>query len=282
MSRLCIDRQLDLGDENLRQQVLDFLEELGEETTVFTVTSSFKKGGQRNLSEQNGSWAKASSWPGLQLTTASSPPKWASGAGLSKKSVVSAVFFLLFNPLSHYRLHRLLDHFHGLLLRSRLETQLVYSRIHRPLWCCTWAGSDAGHGAEAHGAHGGGHHGVDGKTLPLFWGLPFIGILLSIALFPLAMEHFWHHNYGKIALFWAILFVVPFYAYYGSDAIYEYAHHASGLRTIYHLLATLFCRSWGYLCQRNAEGLARSQHSHPRLRSVTGQFYGNDGRRHAC
>lgn len=81
-----------------------------------------------------------------------------------------------------------------------------------------WAAADNG------GDHAAGHHGVDGNTLALFWGLPFAGVLLSIALMPLAMEHFWHHNYGKVAAGWAVLFAVPFYVHFGGDAIYEFAH----------------------------------------------------------
>ena len=84
--------------------------------------------------------------------------------------------------------------------------------------------ADVGHAGEGHDDHHGGHHGVDGATLPLFWGLPFAGILLSIALFPLVMEHFWHHNYGKVALFWALIFTIPFYMKFGHDAVYEFLH----------------------------------------------------------
>jgi len=57
------------------------------------------------------------------------------------------------------------------------------------------------------------HHGaphVDGKNLNLLWAIPFIGILLSIALFPLVMPHFWHSHYGKVSLFWGSLFFVAF------------------------------------------------------------------------
>jgi Na+/H+ antiporter NhaD/arsenite permease-like protein len=81
-------------------------------------------------------------------------------------------------------------------------------------------------GADQVGAHHGDHvhHGVDGNILPLFWAIPFAGMLLSIALMPLVMTHFWHHNYGKVALFWAIIFAIPFFDRYGGDAIYEYAH----------------------------------------------------------
>jgi Na+/H+ antiporter NhaD/arsenite permease-like protein len=62
------------------------------------------------------------------------------------------------------------------------------------------------------GSHHGDHHAphLDGTNLSLLWVIPFMGILLSIALFPLIAEHFWHHNYGKISLFWGVLFGVAF------------------------------------------------------------------------
>ncbi|MDT8998668.1 sodium:proton antiporter [Paucibacter sp. APW11] len=41
------------------------------------------------------------------------------------------------------------------------------------------------------------------------WGLPFAGLLLSIALLPLLRPHLWHRHFGKIALAWAAAFVVP-------------------------------------------------------------------------
>ena len=50
---------------------------------------------------------------------------------------------------------------------------------------------------------------LNGQDLEIFWVLPFVGILLSIAIFPLVAEHFWHHNFGKISLFWAMLLIVP-------------------------------------------------------------------------
>ena len=54
---------------------------------------------------------------------------------------------------------------------------------------------------------------IDGAALSLLWGLPFIGILLSIALLPLLASHFWHHHYGKVAAFWGLSFLLPFAAY---------------------------------------------------------------------
>ena len=50
---------------------------------------------------------------------------------------------------------------------------------------------------------------IDGSMLGLHWAFPFIGLLLSIAVLPLATPSIWHHHYGKITAFWALLFVVP-------------------------------------------------------------------------
>ena len=50
---------------------------------------------------------------------------------------------------------------------------------------------------------------LDGSALGLGWAIPFAGILLSIALMPLFLPHFWHANFGKVALFWALCCAVP-------------------------------------------------------------------------
>lgn len=49
-----------------------------------------------------------------------------------------------------------------------------------------------------------------GTILPWWTSLPFIGILLSIALCPLLVPRFWHLHYGKVSAFWALLFSIPF------------------------------------------------------------------------
>lgn len=75
-------------------------------------------------------------------------------------------------------------------------------------------------------AHGDAPH-LDGGTLSALWVIPFVGMLLSIALGPLLVPHFWEHNFGKISLGWGLLFFVPFTATFGLDlAIYEAAHTA--------------------------------------------------------
>ncbi len=39
---------------------------------------------------------------------------------------------------------------------------------------------------------------IDGTALGAWWGLPFAGMLLSIALMPLLAPRLWHHHYGKL------------------------------------------------------------------------------------
>jgi Na+/H+ antiporter NhaD/arsenite permease-like protein len=56
---------------------------------------------------------------------------------------------------------------------------------------------------------------VDPSALGLQWGLPFAGLLLSIALLPLLAGRLWHHHYGKIAAGWSLLLMLPFAAAFG-------------------------------------------------------------------
>jgi Na+/H+ antiporter NhaD/arsenite permease-like protein len=50
---------------------------------------------------------------------------------------------------------------------------------------------------------------LNGAELGLVWALPFLGMLLSIALFPLRAPRLWEHHFGKIACAWSLAFVVP-------------------------------------------------------------------------
>jgi Na+/H+ antiporter NhaD/arsenite permease-like protein len=63
-----------------------------------------------------------------------------------------------------------------------------------------------------------------GRSLPLWSGFPFAGILLSIALMPLLMPRFWHHHFGKVTAAWALVFAIPFvFAFHGA-AMHEILH----------------------------------------------------------
>jgi len=83
--------------------------------------------------------------------------------------------------------------------------------------------SDTANHEESGDVHG--HHkSALGKHLPLWSTIPFLGILLSIALFPLIAPHFWHQHFPKISLFWALLFAIPFFWAYQMEAIHEILH----------------------------------------------------------
>ena len=77
-------------------------------------------------------------------------------------------------------------------------------------------------------AHGEVPH-LDGSigNLNIIWVVPFIGILLSIAVFPLVAPLFWHHHFGKVSLFWAVSLIGPFLFKEGWEiTLYELLHVA--------------------------------------------------------
>lgn len=64
-----------------------------------------------------------------------------------------------------------------------------------------------------------------GDQLPLWSMIPFAGMLLSIAIFPIVKPHWWEKNMLWVALFWSFVFLVPFFFVYGADeTIYQLIH----------------------------------------------------------
>ncbi|MEG1609958.1 MAG: sodium:proton antiporter, partial [Bilophila sp.] len=71
----------------------------------------------------------------------------------------------------------------------------------------------------------GGEYDLHGAELSIFWVIPFACMLLSIAIGPLALPHFWHHHFGKVAVFWGLAFLVPCAMVYGAGlATYQLIH----------------------------------------------------------
>ena len=82
-------------------------------------------------------------------------------------------------------------------------------------------GADETHNGE--GEHHG--HGVDGATLPIWSIIPFVGILLSIAILPLVFDsHFLVHHGGKMSLAWGLIFAVPYLIAFRGEAFYDILH----------------------------------------------------------
>jgi Na+/H+ antiporter NhaD/arsenite permease-like protein len=63
-----------------------------------------------------------------------------------------------------------------------------------------------------------------GTILPLWSILPFVGMLLSIALIPLFFPRFWHRNFTRVAVFWAFVFALPFIYFFREVAVHEIIH----------------------------------------------------------
>jgi Na+/H+ antiporter NhaD/arsenite permease-like protein len=97
---------------------------------------------------------------------------------------------------------------------------------------------------------------LDGELFGLVWIIPFMGILLSIALFPLLASRFWHQHYGKVALFWALAFVVPFFARFGSGPTIDALLQVAFLEYIPFiiLIGALFAISGGIYVSGNLHG----------------------------
>ncbi len=94
-----------------------------------------------------------------------------------------------------------------------------------------------------------------GAVLPLWSVIPFVGILLSIALFPLLAPHFWHHHFGKVSAFWALVFAVPFLFAYHGEALYEIWHiYLSDYIPFIILLWSLYTVSGGILLEGTLQG----------------------------
>jgi Na+/H+ antiporter NhaD/arsenite permease-like protein len=97
---------------------------------------------------------------------------------------------------------------------------------------------------------------IDGGTLGAWWGLPFAGMLLSIALLPLLAPRFWHHHYGKVTAGWALAFLLPFAASFGAGvagAAFVHALLAEYLPFII-LLVALFTAAGGIYIRGNLHG----------------------------
>jgi Na+/H+ antiporter NhaD/arsenite permease-like protein len=67
---------------------------------------------------------------------------------------------------------------------------------------------------------------LDGGKLSAWWGLPFAGLLLSIALCPLLIPRFWHHHFGKVTIAWSLAFLLPCAVFFGTGTAAGGAVHA--------------------------------------------------------
>src|SRR5579863_1479029 len=97
---------------------------------------------------------------------------------------------------------------------------------------------------------------LDGLMLTLPWGLPFAGLLVSIALGPLLAPKLWHAHYGKVAFMWSALTVTPLAALYGIPIGFAALVHAvlGEYASFIVLLAALYVVAGGILVTGSLRG----------------------------
>lgn len=120
---------------------------------------------------------------------------------------------------------------------------------------------------------------IDGAALSVLWGVPFAGILLSIALMPLLVPVFWHHHFGKVAAAWALAFVLPFAAVFGpgmAGASLVHALLAEYLPFVI-LLTALFTVAGGVYIRGNLHGSPLLNTSILGIGAVLASFMGTTG-----
>lgn len=63
-------------------------------------------------------------------------------------------------------------------------------------------------------------------SLPLAYALPFVGLLLSMAILPLRAPKLWEHSLGWIVGFWAMVFALPFAIQHGTGPVVYHLLHS--------------------------------------------------------
>ncbi|TAL67443.1 MAG: sodium:proton antiporter [Burkholderiaceae bacterium] len=119
----------------------------------------------------------------------------------------------------------------------------------------------------------------DGSQLSAAWGIPFAGILLSIALCPLLTPVFWHHHFGKIAAAWSLAFLLPFAVIYGATAAGASLVHALVAEYIPFiiLLTALFTVAGGIFIRGNLHGSPGLNTAILAIGAVLASFMGTTG-----
>ena len=120
---------------------------------------------------------------------------------------------------------------------------------------------------------------LDGSRFSAWWGLPFAGMLLSIAMLPLLTPIFWHHHFGKVAAGWSLAFLLPFAAVYGAGAMgaaFAHALLAEYLPFII-LLTALFTAAGGIYIRGNLRGSPGLNTALMAIGAVLASFMGTTG-----
>lgn len=119
----------------------------------------------------------------------------------------------------------------------------------------------------------------DGRQLSGAWGVPFAGILLSIALLPILAPSFWHHHFGKVAAAWSLAFLAPFAIVFGPGiAGSAFVHALVGEYIPFVVLLTaLFTVAGGIYIRGNLHGSPALNTGLLAIGAVLASFMGTTG-----
>ena len=112
-----------------------------------------------------------------------------------------------------------------------------------------------------------------GLSLPIWSVVPFAGLLLSIALFPLFAPSVWARHYAKVCL----AFGVPVVSYFLLNAPRELLHAVREYTSFLILLASLFTISGGILLRGTLRGSAGVNAAFLAIGAVLANVFGTTG-----
>lgn len=119
----------------------------------------------------------------------------------------------------------------------------------------------------------------DGSRLSPLWGVPFAGLLLSIAVLPLLAPSFWHHHFGKVSAAWTLAFFLPFAFMFGPALAGTSLVHALVAEYIPFiiLLTALFTVAGGIFIRGNLHGSPMLNAGLLLIGAVLASFMGTTG-----
>jgi Na+/H+ antiporter NhaD/arsenite permease-like protein len=120
---------------------------------------------------------------------------------------------------------------------------------------------------------------LNGSGLSIMWGIPFAGLLLSIALCPLLTPGFWHHHFGKLTVGWSLLFLLPCAIFFGPATAIQGAVHAfvAEFFPFIILITTLFVVAGGICVRGNLQGTPALNTGLLAIGTVLASFMGTTG-----
>jgi Na+/H+ antiporter NhaD/arsenite permease-like protein len=109
----------------------------------------------------------------------------------------------------------------------------------------------------------------------LAWALPFVGLLLSIAVLPLVAPHFWESNLRKLGI--AAVLAAPVVVLYLRSRPESLVHAAADYVSFIVLLGGLFVISGGILLEGDLEATPRTNTALLAVGAVLASFVGTTG-----